>query len=113
MEDGEEHFVAHVENVKRIIPAEKLLVYEVGKDGWEPLCDFLGVYVTYLFRILASWLILKIYRPVPDGPFPHVNDTKQMQDRIKRLSRMATMIQVAGACAVGGLSYLAYKALKR
>ena len=37
------------------MPADQLLVYEVGQ-GWEPLCEFLGV-------------------PVPDEPFPHLNDT--------------------------------------
>ena len=38
------------------MPPERLLVYEV-KEGWEPLCRFLGV-------------------PVPQTPFPHVNDAE-------------------------------------
>ena len=46
------------------VPAEKLLVYRLG-DGWEPLCNFLGV-------------------PVPDVPYPHENDgfskRKQTED---------------------------------
>jgi hypothetical protein len=41
------------------VPAERLLVYEVA-EGWEPLCDFLGV-------------------PVPDAPMPHLNDTKSFR----------------------------------
>lgn len=49
-----EAFIAHNEAVKATIPAEQLLVYEV-KDGWEPLCEFLGV-------------------PMPDEPFPRTND---------------------------------------
>ena len=48
----------HVEEVKRHVPADKLLVFEV-KEGWEPLCRFLDV-------------------PVPDCPFPRVNDTETM-----------------------------------
>ena len=36
-----EAFVAHNEEVKRIVPAERLLVWEVS-EGWEPLCEFLG-----------------------------------------------------------------------
>ena len=32
-------------------------------EGWEPLCEFLEV-------------------PVPDVPFPHVNDSKEFIDRI-------------------------------
>jgi hypothetical protein len=42
--------------VRETIAPERLLVFDV-KEGWEPLCAFLGV-------------------PVPeDEPFPHVNDT--------------------------------------
>lgn len=47
-------FNQHNEEVKSYMPPEKLLVYQV-KDGWEPLCAFLGV-------------------PVPDVPFPRLND---------------------------------------
>jgi hypothetical protein len=47
-------FNQHNEEVKRSVPSEKLLVYQV-KEGWEPLCAFLGV-------------------PVPDVPFPRLND---------------------------------------
>ena len=45
---------AHIEEVKRAIPPERLLVFEV-KQGWAPLCKFLGV-------------------PVPETPFPRVNE---------------------------------------
>jgi hypothetical protein len=48
-------FNRHIEQVKRTVPASKLLVFDV-KEGWEPLCAFLGA-------------------PVPDQPFPHLNDT--------------------------------------
>lgn len=43
----------HEAAVRREVPAGRLLVYEVGQ-GWQPLCDFLGV-------------------PVPDEPFPRLN----------------------------------------
>ena len=43
-----------VADVTRRLPADKLLVFDV-KEGWGPLCAFLGV-------------------AVPDQPFPHVND---------------------------------------
>lgn len=46
----------HNELVKRVVPAERLLVFNV-KHGWKPLCDFLGV-------------------PVPDRPFPKRDITK-------------------------------------
>jgi hypothetical protein len=53
----------HNAAVKAAIPADRLLVYEV-KDGWGPLCAFLG-------------------KPVPETPFPNVNDTAEFRKRIR------------------------------
>jgi Sulfotransferase domain len=50
------------EEVKATVPSDRLLVWSVG-DGWEPLCEFLEL-------------------PVPDTPFPHLNDSKVFSDRI-------------------------------
>ena len=55
-------FNAHNDAVKAAIPADRLLVYQV-KEGWEPLCVFLGV-------------------PVPDAPFPRTNDRAEFWDRV-------------------------------
>jgi len=55
-------FEAHNDAVKRSIPADRLLVWEVSQ-GWEPLCEFLGV-------------------PVPDQPLPHANDRATFLDRV-------------------------------
>lgn len=55
-------FVAHNEAVRATIPAHRLLTYQV-KDGWEPLCTFLGV-------------------PVPAGPFPRTNDRGEFWERV-------------------------------
>jgi hypothetical protein len=52
----------HNEEVKRTIPPERLLVWEVG-EGWEPLCEFLEV-------------------PVPAEPLPHVNDRETFMGRV-------------------------------
>ncbi|RMD90509.1 MAG: sulfotransferase family protein [Alphaproteobacteria bacterium] len=63
-----EHVIAtyerHNEAVRRTIPPERLLVYDVGA-GWEPLCAFLGV-------------------PVPDLPYPRSNSSAEFRDRISR-----------------------------
>ena len=59
-------FNRHNDEVRRAIAPERLLVYEV-KQGWEPLCKFLGV-------------------PVPDTPFPLTNTTEEFQTRIRNLS---------------------------
>ena len=61
-EDLMKAFVAHNEAVKKTIPASQLLVYEV-KEGWEPLCAFLGV-------------------PVPDEPFPRTNRREEFWDLV-------------------------------
>ena len=37
-----DYFRRHSEEVKAAIPAERLLIYEAGQ-GWQPLCNFLGV----------------------------------------------------------------------
>ncbi|MCO5994820.1 sulfotransferase family protein [Actinoallomurus rhizosphaericola] len=55
-------FNEHNEAVRREVPAERLLEFQVG-DGWEPLCGFLGV-------------------PVPDEPFPRSNDRQAFADRV-------------------------------
>jgi len=57
-----EAFVAHNDEVKRTVPADRLLVWDVA-EGWEPLCDFLGV-------------------PVPADPLPHANDRATFLDRV-------------------------------
>ena len=55
-------FSAHNDAVRAAIPAKQLLVYQV-KDGWEPLCAFLGA-------------------PVPAEPFPRTNDRAEFWDRV-------------------------------
>ncbi|GAA3810046.1 sulfotransferase family protein [Sphaerisporangium flaviroseum] len=60
-------FEWHTAHVLAEVPADRLLVYEVGQ-GWEPLCDFLQV-------------------PVPDEPFPHLNDTAAFQQMAARRRR--------------------------
>ncbi len=50
----------HNETVKREVPKDRLLVYDVSQ-GWKPLCDFLGV-------------------PVPETPFPKVNTTEDFRN---------------------------------
>ena len=55
----------HVEEVRRRVPADKLLVFDV-KEGWEPLCRFLGV-------------------PIPGGiPFPHLNEGRETLEALAR-----------------------------
>lgn len=68
-------YVKHVEDVKRECPPEQLLVFDVT-EGWEPLCKFLN-------------------KPVPNVPFPHVNDTAEFQ-------RMLTGLMAVGYISLAG-----------
>jgi hypothetical protein len=57
-----EVFNRHNQEVQRRVPQEQLLVYE-AKEGWRPLCEFLGV-------------------EEPEEPFPHLNDAAEMRRRV-------------------------------
>jgi len=58
-------FHRHNAEVKATVPANQLLVFEVSQ-GWGPLCEFLKV-------------------PIPDAPFPHVNESAGMADKMKAM----------------------------
>ena len=65
-------FHRHNAEVRNVIPAERLLVYEIS-EGWAPLRNFLGV-------------------DVPDQPFPHSNTSEQFRARIlARASQQAAI----------------------
>lgn len=69
-------FNRHNEAVKRAVPPDRLLVYEI-KEGWGPLCAFLGV-------------------PAPEGkPFPHLNDTAEFRGHTERQARIMRMVSYA------------------
>ena len=54
-----DYFVRRNQQVIDAIPPERLLVYS-AKEGWGPLCAFLGV-------------------PVPDVPYPRINSREEMR----------------------------------
>ena len=78
-----EKWTAHVQAT---VPPDRLLLFDVA-DGWEPLCEFLGV-------------------PVPDEPFPRVNDRATMLFRLRalRVAGYAIPAAAAGAAAAGAVA---------
>ncbi|MGI9061106.1 MAG: sulfotransferase family protein [Ktedonobacteraceae bacterium] len=75
-------FDQHIEEVKRLVPADRLLVYNV-KEGWGPLCAFLGVAVPM------------------DKPFPHLNERAgfagnrfRQRERRRRVNVLLTAVSV-------------------
>jgi hypothetical protein len=49
-----------IEEIKAYVPEDRLVVWELGVDGWEPICEALGV-------------------DVPDKPFPRLHDTNEFR----------------------------------
>jgi hypothetical protein len=62
-------FNAHIAEVQAIIPASRLLTFDV-REGWGPLCAFLGV-------------------PVPAISFPKLNSSRQFVDNWDSLNESA------------------------
>lgn len=82
-------FTRHNDEVKAYVPPDRLLVFSVA-EGWEPLCAFLGV-------------------PVPDEPFPRLNETDAFNRMISARVRSA-VVPVAATLTVvlGVLAVLAF-----
>ncbi|KXZ45276.1 hypothetical protein GPECTOR_56g372 [Gonium pectorale] len=71
----------HIAEVKRSIPADRLLVFQ-AREGWGPLCQFLG-------------------QPVPDVPYPNVNDAAEFHRFLGKRHRRARLYRaiIAGCNA--------------
>ena len=85
IEEGEKSAIAFfnkwTEDVRATVPEDQLLVFQV-KDGWEPLCRFLNL-------------------PVPDEPFPKVNDARGLQEMIRMTNAIAWFVV---ACTTFGFN---------
>ena len=84
---GPEKYVQHGKEVKEWVPREKLLEFNV-KQGWDPLCKFLGV-------------------AVPNEPFPHLNDANEIKTAFFAAKMMGLLAWVAGIGVVAGATWLA------
>lgn len=83
---GKQIYLEHNAKIRSLVPKERLLEFNV-KQGWGPLCEFLGV-------------------PVPDIPFPRVNDTKAWLAEVGRMKMKAAMnivkvLAILGVVVVG------------
>jgi len=64
-EEGVQMYLEHNEMVRRLAQSKQFLEYSV-KDRWGPLCKFLG-------------------KPVPDIPFPRINDSADYAKMLTKL----------------------------
>ncbi|MEK6482027.1 sulfotransferase family protein [Catalinimonas sp. 4WD22] len=65
-----ERYEAHNQVVQDLIPADQLLIYQV-KEGWEPLCRFLGL-------------------DVPTTEFPRTNNREEFWDLVNAATKPAS-----------------------
>lgn len=79
---GKQVYMEHIEEVRRLVPKERLLEYNIS-DGWGPLCEFLG-------------------EEVPDEPFPRVNDVANFYARCRKRNRMQMLNAALQAVTMGG-----------
>jgi Sulfotransferase domain len=70
------------DEVKQTVSADRLLVWSPA-DGWEPLCELLEV-------------------PVPDAPFPHVNESGQFVEQFVQISMLKLNEALGERVAVAG-----------
>ncbi|KAL3904371.1 MAG: hypothetical protein SGILL_010097 [Bacillariaceae sp.] len=75
----------HNAHVRKHVPSHQLLEYDVSQ-GWGPLCRFLG-------------------KPVPNEPFPHVNDSAAMKRNCKIVKAIVYGWIPVVACSLIGMAY--------
>ncbi|KAH8873635.1 Cell wall integrity and stress response component 1 [Schistosoma japonicum] len=66
-------FVEWNQNVIQSVPSDRLLKFDISQ-GWEPLCKFLQL-------------------PIPDCPFPHVNEYNELRRLLKLEQRILKLSQ--------------------
>lgn len=83
------HYNQHIEEVKALVPPDKLLIFNV-KEGWAPLCNFLDT-------------------DIPDTPFPNVNDRKEIKKTIADITKGAYFFLAIGIALLVLIAFLIYK----
>ena len=61
-------YCQHYALVRRVTPKDRLLEFDL-KDGWEPLCKFLG-------------------KQIPDVPFPRINDAVSLNEQFRQATKI-------------------------
>ncbi|CAO1602473.1 hypothetical protein XANCAGTX0491_006083 [Xanthoria calcicola] len=79
-------YTAHNRRVRETVPAGQLLEFNV-KEGWPRLCAFLEV-------------------PVPEVPFPNLNDAKALKKVMKRTRMMGAAVWMIYLTLVGLSAFL-------
>ena len=75
---------AHYPYVRSLVPADRILEFELGRDGWKELCAFLD-------------------KDIPDEPFPHANEAKGMVEQRLQLVWWDAMRNLLKSVATSGV----------
>ena len=84
----ESQYNTHNNMVKEHVPKDRLLVFNV-KEGWEPLCQFLG-------------------KEIPKDPFPKVNESAE----IRRATIIMKVLSYGWMPFLAGVGYISASAFK-
>lgn len=79
--NGKSTYRRHYEEVRELVPRERLLEYKLG-SGWEPLCEFLG-------------------KDIPDVPFPCLNESSDLKPLVKSVGKKALLNSMRNTFFVG------------
>eukprot|EP01084_Bolivina_argentea_P091292 164358_1 len=82
-----------IKSVKQQVPKDKLLIFNV-KDGWSPLCTFLG-------------------KSIPNEEFPWANDKEDMKTMYRAIKSIAIISDVMLIGGIVGVLYFAYTKFKK
>jgi len=82
-EEAEQFFSNWEASVRQVVPQENLLVFQ-AREGWAPLCHFLGL-------------------EVPSSPFPRLNNANQFRSGYVRLRLLTCIAAGFILLGVGGL----------
>ncbi|RKK90201.1 hypothetical protein BFJ68_g4538 [Fusarium oxysporum] len=81
--NGKWVYKEHCNVIRDFVPKEKLLEWTID-DGWEPLCKFLD-------------------KPVPDGPFPHVNKASGWENHEAEVTKRYLMSALSGVAVLSAV----------
>ena len=87
------HWDRYVEYLKRVVPEKRLVFYDV-KEGWEPLCRFLG-------------------RKVPEEGFPRLNERGSIREAERSVQRESLKKIARNVAVVGAIPQYIHRMLVR
>ncbi len=71
--------------VRAMVPKERFMIMDI-KDGWAPLCEFLG-------------------KPIPDEPFPRVNDADAVDKLGVSIMKKTALVWLGILSATGAVGF--------